>query len=141
MKVKVTLPFASVLTALSPIGFLPSFVPDGLEKNSTTKGSLEVLLSLPCMVVLAPTVLAEANSGLFCRPFGPESGSLASLAVAPAAFSVPPRRSMPRRPLEKIEFPETRHVRGRIQPLPPGYGDTDEPRAGSATVTDEHGMR
>ncbi len=69
-KLKVTLPLELVLTALLPRNFCPS-LPEGLEKNSTTKGSLRVLLSLAWMVVVPLTVLAEVKTGLFCRSLEP----------------------------------------------------------------------
>src|SRR5215218_4719592 len=81
-KEKVTLPDPSVVTDFCPMNFLPSFVPEGLEKNCTLKVLLGVLFSLALTVVLPP-VLAERTAGLFCRSFGPVSESPASLAVAP----------------------------------------------------------
>src|ERR671917_399873 len=51
-KAKVALPEASVVTDLRPMNFLPSSVPEGLEKNCTTKVLLGVLFSLALTVVL-----------------------------------------------------------------------------------------
>jgi hypothetical protein len=45
-----------------------------------------------------------AKTGLFWRVLEPVSGSLESLAVAPAAFSGPPMRSIPSPPFKRIEL-------------------------------------
>src|SRR5215217_6794295 len=102
-KEKVTLPLPSVVTDFCPMNFLPSFVPEGLEKNCTLKVLLGVLFSLALTVVLSAPVLAERTTGLFCRPLGPVSASPGSLAVGPSS-----PRSMPRPPFAKMGLERTR---------------------------------
>ena len=50
-----------------------------------------VLSSVPAIVVFPAALVADVSTGVFCRPFAPESESLASLAVSPSA-----PRSIPR---------------------------------------------
>jgi hypothetical protein len=69
---------------------------------------LGVLLRRPSMIVEPPEVVAESSTGLLWRVLGPVSGSFASFWVAPAAFSVPPTKSIPCPPLEKIELSRMR---------------------------------
>ena len=70
------------------------------EKNWIVNWVLGVLFS----VAETPPVTAD-RTGKFCRLFAPVSPSPASLGVTPL-----PSRSMPSRPLEKIEFPEISSV-------------------------------
>jgi len=86
-KENVALPEASVLTDFCPRNFLPSSVPEGLEKNWILKVLLGVLFSLPRTVVEVAEVLAEESTGLSCKPFGPVSASPGSLAVGPSSTS------------------------------------------------------
>ena len=100
LKVKDTLPSEPVVTLVNPSTFLPSALSvEGLEKKSMRKVVLGALLRVALMVVSTAPVLAEAMTGLFCSSFAPVSASPASLGVSPS-----PPRSMPREPLEKIEF-------------------------------------
>lgn len=97
-KAKPVTPLALVVTIFWPINVLPSS-PDGSEKKRMTNVALGVLLRVPRTVVVPSDVVAEVRVGLFCRLFGPVSGSCVSLAVGPSSF-----RSIPRPALEKIEF-------------------------------------
>lgn len=85
-----------------PRNTAPSSLPTGsqlgLEKKSSPKVVLAVLLSVPTMLVLLAPLEASVSTGKFCRLFGPESMSPASFAVTTFRS-----RSIPRLPLEKIE--------------------------------------
>ena len=61
-KAKVTLPLPSVATDFCPMKTSPSLVPEGLEKNRTTKVLLGLLFSLPRTVLLPSAFLAEEMS-------------------------------------------------------------------------------
>jgi hypothetical protein len=67
MAVKAALPIASVTTGLNPRKLSPSPYLDGsqlrLEKNSSRKAVLGVLLSVPWMVVTPATLVAERSIG------------------------------------------------------------------------------
>jgi hypothetical protein len=99
---KEALPLPSVLTRTCLINFLPSSVPEGLEKN-WTRNLLPGVLSSLAFIVVVPPVLAEAIIGKFCRLLGPASRSPGSLAVRPSE-----PRSIPGPPLLKIELERTR---------------------------------
>ena len=86
VKVREALPDESVVTLFWPMNFLPSS-PERFEKNSIVKILPAVLPSVPLMVVLPETVLAEVSTGVFCT----ETDA-----------------TMPSPPLEKIELREIR---------------------------------
>lgn len=66
---------------------------------------LAVLLSVPCMVVVPPEVVAEVITGKFCRLLAPVSVS-AGQAAGFGSFAVTPSglRSIPSPVLEWIEL-------------------------------------
>lgn len=65
MKLKEALPLESVTTPVSPMNFLPSASPLGLEKSWMVKALLGVLLRVPLMIVALRGVLAEDMRGKF----------------------------------------------------------------------------
>ena len=100
---KLAPPLSSVVTVVEPSGVWPSPKPEGsqavLEKNSSSNCVLGVLSSVPWMVVPLSELVAELGTGKFCKSFGPESASPGSFGVTPSG-----PRSIPRPPLEKMEF-------------------------------------
>src|SRR5437763_1941235 len=94
VKVRAALPAASVAALAEPRNSCPSPLPVGshpmLEKNSTWKIVLGVLLRVAAMLVATPELTAETTTGKFCELLGPESESPASFGVTPS-----PPRSMP----------------------------------------------
>ena len=61
---------------------------------------LALLLMVPVIVVLPPTLLALASTGKFCKPFEPLSMSRKSFGVTPSSC-----RSSPKPPLSRTTLP------------------------------------
>ena len=69
-----------VVTLVLPMKVLPSPKSEGsflaLEKNWMVKVFLGLLFSVPFIVVVVPSILAEERTGKFCKLRGPVSRSL-----------------------------------------------------------------
>jgi hypothetical protein len=64
LKVKETLPLASVVTLFSPRKVRPSSVPEGFEKNWRVNVELGVLSNWPATLVPLLLILAEESTGM-----------------------------------------------------------------------------
>src|ERR1051325_11519960 len=106
------LPLASVVTVVRPRNVCPSPNPEAshvvalatnsLEKNSTVKVVLGVLLRFPTIVVEPALEVTDVRAGKFCRLFEPVSASPGSLGIGPGIVQ---HRWMPRLTLPKILLP------------------------------------
>ena len=110
-----------VVTLVVPMKRCPSPKPEGshsaLEKNSIVNVVFALLLSVPIICVLPMALLADVNSGKFCRLFGPVSASHGSLSVTLSSLKID--AGMPVKscwisfvPLSKIELPRIVTRRG-----------------------------
>src|SRR5262249_55586333 len=105
VNVKLALPLASVVTLVRrPRKNCPSLMPAGLgtalEKSSTVKVVLGMLLSVPAIIVTPAAFWAEDRIGKFCKSFGPMCGPPGVLGLTPSS-----PRSIPSLPLPNMGLP------------------------------------